>query len=280
MKDINCKFPIVCSFLIFLCLSCKKNIENSSKSSLNFTDHAYVEYPNLAINQAVFIVDSSQNSWPDSSYRIPGIYYKWQATPANGCDSLVDPNGYGSVWAIFHCSGDYQVFASIYDSSTNDIIGYTDSVTLHVNNDTLEQYIPLREDDILKVDLKDWYSYPFNSDSGYLWFSLNTTDTYSLFNPTNIAHTDSITNNNFYSFFTGLVVPNYPYFINGSTKSSYTDWGVLQVPFYFGDDSIKNIHLTWLGKTYDGYIERTPTQYIVHWNYTNGVIFLNKEIDR
>ena len=276
-------------FLLFAVASCRKTIssnreEEPTKESSLFHDHAKTDFrfgnfDSLVINQGMYIIDASQNAQPDSSYHEPGIYYKWQSLPSTGCDSLVNNNGYAGVQVMFHCAGDYHIFASIYDSATNKMVGNTDTVTLHVSSDTLNRFTPFKENDNLRIDAAESYTYPDQSDSVLLWFHVITTEPYTLFVPSVTTYTDSISSTDFYAFFTGIAIESYP-FISRPDKVTDNIVGQLRVPFYSGDNSIKNIHIVYNGNTYTGSIERTSSAYLIHWNYSSGVIFSVSEIRR
>lgn len=266
------KYLIAFFLFILAAISCNKNVSNNQKESPNYNDGAYVAYQfpgysYVAINQGVYIVDSSQQPLTDSSYNESGIYYKWNVSPSNGCDSLVDPNGFGRVLAMFHCAGDYKVYATIYDSSTNNIIGHTDSANVHVTTDTLVKLLPFNPGEGLRIDFQGWETHSSDPDSVYLLFFPYTVGyNYNVYWPSDIERNDSSAGNNYYITFTGIGVEYYP-FIYQPTKATSNVYGnTFEIPFYTTEDSIKNISIALLGNTYTGYIERTATEYVLHWD--------------
>ena len=263
------KFLILSAVLLCFMAGCSKNVSNEKKQ-LNYNDGAYTAYQfqgysYVAINQGVYIVDSSQQPFPDSLYNEPDIYYKWYASPSGTCDSLINPHGYGRVLAMFHCAGDYKVYATIYDSSTNSVIGHTDSANVHVTTNTLSQLIPFQGDG-LRIDFYDLDIHSFNLDSVYLEFYPYTNGNYNVYWPSDIAHKDSSSGNNYYITFTGVEVSNYPFIYQPTKITSNVYGNPFEIPFFNTEDSIKNISITYLENTYTGYIERTNTEYIIHWD--------------
>lgn len=262
---------------IILC-ACRKQSDPVIENSTTIT-HLNIKDITLKINQGMWFFDADYSSFPDSLYYEPGKYFDWIVTPNTGCDSLVHnffnpEDGAGSIIAMFHCSGNYQLSANIYDSITKELIGTTDTANITVSSDTLFETQPIQPNDVLNITPEYVSSSPFNSDSLDIAFQIQTTQIYKFTQPTIINYTYKLEGDNCTYSFSNLWLTSYPMLYYPETTNKV--WTSIGIPFY--TDSVRYINFIWLGKKYSGIIEKTGRKFIFHWDYNDGVIISPKEL--
>jgi hypothetical protein len=283
MSNFSKRSLIAVIILNTVLIACHKESNPSIENDITI-DHLNIKDSGLKINQAAWFFDVDASpllSTTDSSFRVAGKYYEWRVISSNGCDSLIsgtsfDSNeGVGSVVAMFHCSGNYQLTANIYDSVTNDLIGTTDTANISVSSDTLFETQVIKPDDVLHITPTDVYQYGLNTDSSYIWLSLKTSALYNYSQPTILNYLANNDNDNYTYSFMNLRLTSYPFLYYPQITN--TGWGSIELTFY--TDSIRYISIIWLGKKYSGMVEKTDKKFIFHWDYNDGVIISPKELN-
>ena len=269
------------TFLLVILFSCKKDTDIAEKNTLI---HHLESDDDMDIKkgQAVEIFDATALSDSVDFVNPPtDKNYEWKAIPDNGCVTFWGKYQNGLADITFHCSGKYQIFANIYDSATQKMIGSTDTVTVEVNNDTLYPNQPIRSDDVLNIRpsiVKSWTD-PHNPntdppDEVYISMNYSTTHEYEYNSAYNyIELVTSVTSGNYnFNFSDSVKLRSYP-FSNGNNQFS-TIQGEIDLKG-LSPGIPANLTIEWLGKIYTGKVTLiNNNQYAFQWDNT-GIIKIN-----
>lgn len=270
------KTSTICILILFC--SCQKDPDitggDISKHFLNLEDDNRIKK-----NQAVIIYDGTAVN-DSATYVDPPTdkYYEWKTIPDNGCVTFGGRYQNGIAVITFQCSGSYQVFASIYDSATQRMLGITDTLTIQVTAETLYPGQPINPGDILNIRIgisKMWIGQhdPDRDppDEVSISISYSTTHEYegnSAYNYIDIA--SSIGMNSYtFNFADSVLLGSYP-FSNGNYSFS-TVHGTLDLRA-IAHGSPADLNIGWLGKTYTGKVTLVNNeQYSIEWDNSGNV---------
>jgi len=237
----------------------------------------------LKKGQAINIYDATALNDSISYVNPPSTrYYEWKSIPDNGCLSFFGSYKYGHANITFNCSGDFQIFANVYDSASQAEIGTTDTMLVKVSNDTLYPAQAIRSDDILwlkpgitQIRYVDDPTKPVDlsepADEVRLSVGFTTTGEYEYNSVYNKIPVTSTVGTNSYSVVLSdsIYLTSYP-FSNGNGSFSRYDAGVDLKDIAAGLPA--TLSITWLGKTYTGKITLVnDSEYSLEWDSSGAV---------
>ena len=261
-------------FIVLAQYSCKKQtdipVQIKTAGELMFktmyrTDNKIRINEAAVIYDALFIKDSVDFSQPPT-----GRYYVWKTTASKDC---VEESGFyknGLATFIFHCSGEYQVSATIFDSLTQQQIGHTDTIAVSVRVEKLQQFQTISSDDSLTVS--PWVKTVYPSGQPYIELVFSTSKIYDYYY-TAVNYTETVGLNSHAYVFTNIKLTTFPFSYGPDVTQKV--YGVIDMKDVTAGVPV-NISLNWLGKIYTGSITLlNDKDYTLNWTNTGAVVFTN-----
>jgi hypothetical protein len=252
-------------FVLLLCLTffsaCKKeNLRTASvQGRLAFAVNPLGDLDNshiALINQSITIYDSTVIK-DSATFASPpaAFFYVWTVSGGSGCFTIGGNHRVGLAQFIFTCPGNYNVYASIYDSTTRAFVGVTDTIQVNVLTETLLPSQPTDPGDTLLITPMFGHS---RADTSTVWInqfqlSLLTNKVYRNGGYSRLD-INSVRSGNTSNNFINPQIPlfSFPY-AQPRNASPELVWGSIDVgTLTLGVPATININ--WLGKNYIGIV--------------------------